>query len=133
MTPNPPGIVTVDDVRVRYDTDDGGFKVGTAIDADSHGSPVVLGAVWIRPQSEAVTWTADRQTHEGYCVCAGTIRVRWTAHGDGEAVVGPGEYFYFPPGGTYTVTNAGEEEAFLIWTVTPSPLGQLAPGVRHGA
>jgi mannose-6-phosphate isomerase-like protein (cupin superfamily) len=121
MNAKPPGRVLRDDWRVRLDTDDGGFSVAVVIDAASHGSPVLLGVEWIRPETEPVSWTADAETHEAYYVSSGHVRVEWLGPTAGDAVVGPEESFYFPPGHRYTVENVGDREAFIVWTVTPSP------------
>jgi mannose-6-phosphate isomerase-like protein (cupin superfamily) len=120
-TPNPPGPVGHDELRVRNDTSDGGFKVGVAVDAESHGSPVLLGLAWIRPGTERVSWTADRQTHEAYYLSSGSVRIGWEEPEPRDTEIEAGAFFYFPPGRSYWVENAGEVDALIVWTTTPSP------------
>jgi mannose-6-phosphate isomerase-like protein (cupin superfamily) len=116
-----PAKVMPDAIRMRTETADGGFRVGFVVDAQSHGSPLLLGLEWIRPGTELSSWEADAETHETYYVQQGRIRVSWQGDDAAEVEVGPGESFYFPPSRTYTVENVGEDEVFVIWGLTPSP------------
>lgn len=119
--PARPERVTSASARRRTETSDGGFEVGIVIDRESHGSPLLLGLEWVRPGTEVVSWTADAETHETYYVERGRIRIRWDGDEIGEAVLGPADCFYFPPGLTYSVENVGEEDVFVIWSLMPSP------------
>jgi|SRR5579884_491882 len=131
MTSGKPSLVRGDQIRARVDTRDGGFVVEVGVDWASHRSLVLLGSASIRCGTEPVTWQAASDAHEAYYVSEGTIRVEWMSVGAGEAVVHTGEYFYFPPGGTYTVTNVGQDDVSLVWTVSPSP--REPGGVPGGA
>jgi mannose-6-phosphate isomerase-like protein (cupin superfamily) len=114
-----PGLVKPAEARVRYETEDEGFKVGVLIDAHSHDSPLLLGLEWIRAGTEPVSWTADEQTHEVYHLLRGRLRVEWE-HGE-TATMEPEDSFYFPPDRTYTVEPVGDDDVFLVWSVVPSP------------
>lgn len=119
--PSTPSPVAVAEARRRVETADGGFEIGVVIDAESHGSPLLLGLEWIQPGTEVSTWTADSETHETYYVQRGRLRIRWDGAAAGEAMLGPTDCFYFPPGGTYEAENVGEEEVLVIWSLVPSP------------
>lgn len=116
-----PGHVLPEQIRMRTDSADGGFRVGVAIDAASHGSPLLLGLAWIRPGTERVSWQAEADAHETYYIQQGRIMVAWEGENAGEIEIGPGDSFYFPPGRTYSVENVGDDEVILVWSVTPSP------------
>ena len=117
----PPGAITSDEVRVREESPDGKIKVSIAIEQASHGSGMAFGTARVLPEVEAVSWRFPDDTHEAYYVSDGTLKLTWDGSDPGEQVVGPGEYFYFPPGRTYTIQNAGHEEAFFVWAISPSP------------
>jgi mannose-6-phosphate isomerase-like protein (cupin superfamily) len=125
--PAPPGPVEAAGARRRVETADGGFEIGIVIDAASHGSPLLLGLEWIQPGTESSSWTADAETHETYYVERGRLLVTWDGAESGEAVLGPTDCFYFPPGHTYSAENVGEEEVLVIWSLVPSPPPQAQP------
>jgi len=116
-----PGRVPLSAARRRRETADGGFEIGVAIDAESHGSPLLLGLEWIKPGTERVEWTADAETHETYYVQSGRLRIAWDGPEPGEAELGPTDSFYFPPGRTYAAEILGDEDVFVIWSLVPSP------------
>jgi mannose-6-phosphate isomerase-like protein (cupin superfamily) len=116
-----PAKVALKDARVREETEDGGFKVGIVIDRVSHGSPLLLGLEWIEPGTEAVSWHANENTHETYYVVRGQVQVSWDGRDAGTEVVRAEDSFYFPPGRRYTAETIGDEQAFIIWALTPSP------------
>lgn len=113
-----PDLVTPDRLRVRSETVDGGLKVGVAIDASSHGSEMIFGVAWVRPGTETVSWKADEKTHEAYYVVSGSLRVGWSGPEAGMSTFGAQDCFYFPPGRTYTIENAGDDDAFFVWGMT---------------
>lgn len=124
MTPdqaNMPARVLPAEIRMRTETDDGGFKVGVVIDKQSHGSPLLLGLEWIAPGTEKVSWQAPDDAHEVYYVQQGRVRVEWDGEDAGEVEVSAGESFYFPPALTYSLENVGEDEVFIVWSIVPSP------------
>ncbi len=118
-----PSLVPSSGVRRRTETADGGFEVGIAIDAASHGSDVLLGLQWVAPGTEPVSWPAGDSTHEVYHVVEGTLRLSWSGAEDGAADVSAGDSFFFPPSHRYTVENTGERPAFVVWAMTPSTEG----------
>lgn len=121
LRPGAPGRVPPEQIRMRSETADDGFRVGVAIDAASHGTPLLLGLAWIRPGTERVSWHADADTHETYYIQQGRLLVAWDGENEGETEIGPGDSFYFPPGRVYSVENVGDDEVSLVWNVIPSP------------
>jgi mannose-6-phosphate isomerase-like protein (cupin superfamily) len=118
---SPPGRVKADALRLRTDTKDGGFTVGVAIDYESHGSDILLGAAWLEPGTERTSWTADDETFEAYYLVSGSLTVEWSGSDAGIAILQPGDSFYFPPSHKYTLENAGADPVHLVWTVIPPP------------
>jgi mannose-6-phosphate isomerase-like protein (cupin superfamily) len=118
---NAPTLIRPADVRVYDDTEDGGLKVGVAVDAPRSGSRLGFGLKWIRPGTERVSWTADDATHEAYFVHQGSLEITWDGEPAGVAVVSAGECFYLAPGRTYSIENVGTDEVFAIWASTPPP------------
>ncbi len=119
--PSAPARVLPSEIRMRTETDDGGFKVGVVIDKQSHGSPLLLGLEWIKPGTEKVSWQAPADAHEVYYVQQGRVLVGWDGESAGEVEVSAGESFYFPPALTYSLENLGNEEVFIVWSIVPSP------------
>jgi mannose-6-phosphate isomerase-like protein (cupin superfamily) len=118
-----PEVISMDRLRVRSESADGGLKVGIAIDRTSHGSDMIFGVAWVRPGTQAVTWEADDNTHEAYYVVTGSLRIEWSGPETGTSTFGPQDSVYFPPGRTYTIENAGGDDAFFVWAMTgPSEL-----------
>ena len=118
-----PARVPATAVRRRVETRDGGFEVGIAIDAASHGSDVLLGLQWVAPGTELVSWEAGATTHEVYHVVQGALRLTWEGPDSGSSDLAAGDSFFFPPAHRYTVENLGDEPAFVVWAMTPSTEG----------
>jgi len=119
MTPNQPRLLRPDSFHTHYDTDDGGFKVGVAIDGERHGSRLAFGVKWIRRGTERVDWRADDVTHEAYYMQQGTLRVTWADPQAGESTLRTGDCFYLPPGRDYSLQNVGDDDLVLVWAMTP--------------
>jgi quercetin dioxygenase-like cupin family protein len=108
-------------MRERTETEDGGFRLRIAIDRSGEGSELWFGEAYLKPGTEPVSWDANDWTYEGYHVTEGSLRITWSGSDAGEAVVAPGEAFYFAPGRRYTLENAGSADAAFVWAVTPAP------------
>lgn len=117
---SPPSRIPSTGVRRRVETADGGFEVGIAVDAASHGSEVLLGLQWVAPGTEPVSWIASGATHEVYYVVSGRLSVAWSGPAEGSATVAAEDSFFFPPGHEYVVENIGTEPAFVVWAMTPA-------------
>jgi mannose-6-phosphate isomerase-like protein (cupin superfamily) len=118
-----PARVPASAVRRRVETRDGGFEVGIAIDAASHGSDVLLGLQWVAPGTARVSWQAGSETHEVYHVVQGALRLSWEGPNEDSCDVAAGDSFFFPPGHGYAVENLGDEPAFVVWAMTPATEG----------
>ena len=118
-----PARVPASKVRRRIETADGGFEVGIAIDAASHGSDVLLGLQWVAPGTEVVSWRAGDATHEVYHVIQGRLRLTWDGDDAGAEDLAAGDSFFFPPARGYSVECLGDESAFVVWAMTPSSEG----------
>lgn len=117
-----PRLVTHDQINVYDDTDDGGLRVGVAID-DAMGSHLAFGLKWIEPGTEPVSWHADGATHETYYVHTGSLKVGWAGSDSGSAVINAGDCFYLAPGRRYSIENAGTTQVFAVWSSTPANSG----------
>ena len=118
--PRRPSRVTAAQARMRSVTADDGFRLGTLIDATSHGSPLLLGLAWIEPGTERVTWEQDAETHETYHILRGRVTVSWEGDEPGAVVLGPEDSLYLPPGRRYHAENSGDEQVYFVWSLTPS-------------
>jgi mannose-6-phosphate isomerase-like protein (cupin superfamily) len=114
-----PGAIKLGDASVESETDR--FHVGLLVSNQSHGSKLLLGAVWMDAGPAPVSWSAARGVHETYHLQRGQLEVSWEGEHNGRAVLLPGDSFYFPPEHEYTLRNVGEEQVFLIYAVTPAP------------
>jgi mannose-6-phosphate isomerase-like protein (cupin superfamily) len=124
MSTSEPAHIPRDQIRVYDDTEDGGLRVGVALDAVRRGSALGFGVKWIKPGTERVSWEAGAATHEAYYVHSGELRVGWVDRASGEAreaIVRGGECFYLAPGHTYSIENAGPDDIFGVWACTPPP------------
>jgi mannose-6-phosphate isomerase-like protein (cupin superfamily) len=55
---------------------------------------------------------------ETYFIVRGRLRLRWD---EGEFELGPDDCVYLAPGWRYQLTNVGDEAAFFVYGMTPSP------------
>jgi mannose-6-phosphate isomerase-like protein (cupin superfamily) len=109
--------------QMQVESETPSFRVARLVERGQAGSELVLGLCWMDPDGDAVSWSADAETHEAYFVIAGSVRVRWNGPGAGNEELGPQDAFFFPPAFDYTIENVGTEQAFLVWALTPAPRG----------
>lgn len=105
-------------------------RIGRIVTRRAHGSNLLLGAAWMDPGEETNTWSfADAdETGEGdhwygpvdetYFVVRGRLRLTWD---EGELDIGPDDGVYLAPGWEYRLENVGDEPAFFIYSMSPSP------------
>ena len=55
---------------------------------------------------------------ETYFVIRGRLRLTWD---EGELEIGPDDAVYLAPGWTYELENTGDEPAFFVYGMAPSP------------
>jgi mannose-6-phosphate isomerase-like protein (cupin superfamily) len=94
------------------------------------GSNLLLGASWIDPGEETNTWSsrdADDTApddhwygpvEETYFIIRGRLRLTWD---EGAFELGPNDCVYLAPGFTYHLKNVGDEPAFFVYGMTPTP------------
>jgi mannose-6-phosphate isomerase-like protein (cupin superfamily) len=94
------------------------------------GSNLLLGASWLDPGEETNWWSSrdDDDVAEGdhwygpvdetYFIIRGRLRLTWD---EGHFDVGPDDSVYLAPGWTYHLKNIGDEPAFLVYGMTPTP------------
>ena len=94
------------------------------------GSNLLLGASWLDPGEETNRWSSrdDDDVAEGdhwygpvdetYFIIRGRLRLTWD---EGHFDVGPDDSVYLAPGWTYHLKNIGDEPAFFVYGMTPTP------------
>jgi mannose-6-phosphate isomerase-like protein (cupin superfamily) len=127
-----PQIVPLDSVPV-IPADEAPTKVRIArlVTRERHGSNLLLGACWMEPGEETNVWSFEPEDRTGeddkyygpvdetYFVVRGRLRLTWD---EGELDIGPDDAVYLAPGWTYRLANVGDEPAFFVYGMAPSPL-----------
>jgi mannose-6-phosphate isomerase-like protein (cupin superfamily) len=106
-------------------------RIARLVTRHRHGSNLLLGACWMDPGEETNTWSfePDDRTGEGdkyygpvdetYFVVRGRLRLTWD---EGELDIGPDDAVYLAPGWSYRLRNVGDEPAFFVYGMAPSPV-----------
>jgi mannose-6-phosphate isomerase-like protein (cupin superfamily) len=106
-------------------------RIARLVTRDTCGSNLLLGACWMDPGEETNMWSFadDDRTAEGdkwygpvdetYFVVRGRLRLTWD---EGELDIGPNDAVYLAPGWTYKLRNVGDEPAFFVYSMAPSPV-----------
>lgn len=132
MEPPRPQVVPLASVPV-IPADEAPTKVRIArlVTREKCGSNLLLGACWMDPGEETNLWsfepedrTGEGDKHYGavdetYFVVRGRLRLTWD---EGELDIGPDDAVYLAPGWTYRLRNVGEEAAFFVYGMAPSPV-----------
>jgi mannose-6-phosphate isomerase-like protein (cupin superfamily) len=105
-------------------------RIARLVTRERCGSELLLGACWMDPGDETNTWSS-RETddvaegdhwygpvHETYFIVRGHLRISWD---DGEADLRADDAFYLAPGHTYRLANVGDEPAFFVYGMVPTP------------
>jgi mannose-6-phosphate isomerase-like protein (cupin superfamily) len=105
-------------------------RIARLVTRERCGSNLLLGACWMDPGDETNTWSS-RETddvaegdhwygpvHETYFIVRGHLRIWWD---DGEADLRADDAFYLAPGHTYRLANVGDEPAFFVYGMVPTP------------
>ena len=105
-------------------------RIARLITRQRHGSNLLLGASWFDPGEETNWWSSrdDDDVAEGdhwygpvdetYFIIRGRLRLTWD---EGHFDVGPDDSVYLAPGWTYHLKNIGDEPAFFVYGMTPTP------------
>jgi mannose-6-phosphate isomerase-like protein (cupin superfamily) len=132
MTDRPkPMVIPLEDVPVTP-ADQAVTKVRIAriVTRKRCGSNLLLGASWLDPGEETNWWSSRDENDvsvgdhwygpvdETYFVIRGRLRLTWD---EGHFDVGPDDSVYLAPGWTYHLKNIGDEPAFFVYGMTPTP------------
>ena len=94
------------------------------------GSNLLLGACWMDPGEQTNTWSSRDEddtapgdhwygpVDETYFIIRGRLRLTWD---EGSFDLGPNDSVYLAPGWTYHLENVGDESAFFVYGMTPTP------------
>lgn len=126
-----PQVINVNDVP-RLSAEEAPTKVPVAriITKQRCGSNLLLGACWMEPGDESNLWSSEEdetspevghnygRVDETYFIVRGRLRLRWD---EGEFELGPDDCVYLAPGWRYHLANVGDEPAFFVYGMTPTP------------
>jgi mannose-6-phosphate isomerase-like protein (cupin superfamily) len=106
-------------------------RIARLVTREKCGSNLLLGACWMDPGEETNLWsfepedrTGEGDKHYGpvdetYFVVRGRLRLTWD---EGELDIGPDDAVYLAPGWSYRLRNVGDEPAFFVYGMAPSPV-----------
>ena len=106
-------------------------RIARLVTRERCGSNLLLGACWMDPGEETNVWSFEPEdtTEEGdkfygpvdetYFVVRGRLRLTWD---EGELDLGPDDGVYLAPGWRYHLKNVGDEPAFFVYGMAPSPV-----------
>jgi mannose-6-phosphate isomerase-like protein (cupin superfamily) len=125
-----PQVISIHDVP-RLSAEEAPTKVPIAriITKERCGSNLLLGACWMEPGDESNLWSSGEVTEtdvdhhygavdETYFIVRGRLRLTWD---EGELEIGPDDCVYLAPGWRYQLKNVGDEAAFFVYGMTPTP------------
>lgn len=132
MEPPRPQVVPLASVPV-IPADEAPTKVRIArlVTRETCRSNLLLGACWMDPGEETNLWSFEPEDRMGegdkhfgpvdetYFVIRGRLRLTWD---EGELEIGPDDGVYLAPGWSYRLRNVGDEPAFFVYGMTPSPV-----------
>jgi mannose-6-phosphate isomerase-like protein (cupin superfamily) len=105
-------------------------RIARIVTRERCGANLLLGACWMDPGEETNVWSSEEEdrTAEGdhyygpvdetYFIAQGRLRLTWD---EGELEFGPNDAVYLAPGWTYRLKNVGDEPAFFVYSMVPSP------------
>ena len=106
-------------------------RIARLVSRERCGSNLLLGACWMDPGEETNVWSfeSDDTTGEGdkyygevdetYFVIHGRLQLTWD---EGELEIGANDGVYLAPGWRYHLKNVGDEPAFFVYGMAPSPV-----------
>ncbi len=114
----------IDDRPFVEQQDDGRYRVKWLVTREDTGGELLTAALWMEPDAQPLEWSATglmEGMQETYYVVSGRLEVTWTAETSGTVELKPGSVFFFPPGGSYAKRVIGDEQVFVIYSLTPAP------------
>ena len=126
-----PQVISVNDVP-RLSAEEAPTKVPIArvITKERCGSNLLLGACWMEPGDESNLWSSREEdpgeevghrygpVDETYFIVRGNLTLTWD---EGAFELGPDDAVYLAPGWRYQLKNTGDEPAFFVYGMTPTP------------
>lgn len=118
-----PAVARLNDVEVlQPDEWSGGIRLARLITRGATGSDVMLGVCWLAPGESTAFELAAKvgqqvAAQETYYVVRGRVRVLFD---DEEFEAGSDNAIWFAPGYSYVVEAIGDEETFIVYTVSPA-------------
>jgi mannose-6-phosphate isomerase-like protein (cupin superfamily) len=106
-------------------------RIARLVTRERFGSNLLLGACWMDPGEETNVWSFEPEDRTGegdkyygpvdetYFVVRGRLRLTWD---EGELDIGSDDAVYLAPGWTYRLRNVGDEPAFFVYGMAPSPV-----------
>ena len=94
------------------------------------GSNLLTGVSWMNPGEETNVWSSRDADDTGpgdhwygpvdetYFIVRGRLELTWD---EGVLELGPNDAVYLAPGWTYHLKNVGDEPAFFVYSMTPTP------------
>ncbi len=105
-------------------------RIARLVTRERCGSNLLLGVCWMDPGDETNVWSfeaTDRTApgdhyygprDETYFVIRGRLELTWD---EGVLQIGPSDAVFLAPGWRYKLRNVGEEPAFFVYSMAPSP------------
>ncbi|MFQ5984226.1 MAG: cupin domain-containing protein [Alphaproteobacteria bacterium] len=105
-------------------------RIRRLITRGRHGSELMLGVCVMDPGEETNVWSSAPENdakpgeqwygpvEETYYCIRGRLTLHWD---DGEIEFGPEDAVYLAPGWHYQLENTGDEQAFFVYHMYPSP------------
>lgn len=106
-------------------------RIARLVTREDCGSSLLLGACWMDPGERTNAWSFEESDRtqagdkwygpvdETYFVVRGRLRLTWD---EGELEIGPDDAVYLAPGWTYRLENVGDDPAFFVYGMAPSPV-----------
>ncbi len=128
--PRPQVIALADVPRLTPEEAPTKVPIARAVTRERCGSNLLLGACWMQPGDETNVWSSREgdtggdvghsygPVDETYFIVRGSLVLRWD---EGEFELGPGDCVYLAPGWRYHLRCVGDEPAFFVYGMTPSP------------
>lgn len=126
-----PHVVPLDSVPViKAEEAPTKVRIARLVTRERYGS-ILLGACWMDPGEATNVWSFEEEDETGegdkwygpvdetYFVVRGRLRLTWD---EGELEIGPNDGVYLAPGWSYRLENVGEEPAFFVYGMAPSPV-----------
>ncbi|MCC6224593.1 MAG: cupin domain-containing protein [Thermoleophilia bacterium] len=105
-------------------------RIARLVTRERCGSGLLTGVSWMDPGEETNTWSSRPENDMGpgdhwygpveetYFIVRGRLELAWD---EGVLELGPDDAVFLAPGWTYRLRNVGDEPAFFVYSMTPTP------------